>query len=141
MLLGCDVSWKLGHVSCLTDVRYNIKLAVKCGGHHYSSANSVENGLVIDMAALKDISIDKLNNRVTIGGGCLWGDVYTALSNENLVCVGGGVHVVGVGGHLTGGALRIRPSEENERFQTNVSSFRWLWAFVVQVWYGLVFAV
>lgn len=81
----------------------HLEIAVKCGGNHYSTASSIENGVVIDMGAMKDISIDKTNNRVTVGGGCLWGEVYTALRDEDLVCVGGGVHVVGVGGHITGG--------------------------------------
>ncbi|KAK5059702.1 hypothetical protein LTR84_009585 [Exophiala bonariae] len=83
--------------------RSKLEIAVKCGGHHYSSASSIENGLVIDMGALKSVSIDKAAMKVTIGGGCLWGDVYTALRDKRLVCVGGGVHVVGVGGHITGG--------------------------------------
>lgn len=55
------------------------------------------------MGALKDVSSNKDRKSVKCGGGCLWGDVYTTLAKENLVCVGGGVHVVGIGGHLTGG--------------------------------------
>ncbi|KAK0109393.1 hypothetical protein ONS96_003207 [Cadophora gregata f. sp. sojae] len=67
------------------------------------SSSTVEDGLVIDMEAMKDISIDKDNKCVAIGGGCNWGEVYTALDEVDLMCAGGGVHVVGVGGHLTGG--------------------------------------
>ncbi|KAJ4221060.1 hypothetical protein NW759_007128 [Fusarium solani] len=81
----------------------NLEIAIKCGGHHFSSASSVEGGVVIDMKALNSVEVDTENMRVTIGGGCLWGDVYTALREHDLECVGGGVHVVGVGGHLTGG--------------------------------------
>ncbi|KAL2672499.1 hypothetical protein Neosp_013211 [[Neocosmospora] mangrovei] len=81
----------------------NLEIAVKCGGHHFSPASSVEGGIVIDMKAFNSVEVDKENMRVTIGGGCLWGDVYTALRDHDLECVGGGVHVVGVGGHLTGG--------------------------------------
>ncbi|KAH6997370.1 hypothetical protein EDB80DRAFT_814593 [Ilyonectria destructans] len=84
-------------------IRSGLKIAVKCGGHHFSSASSVEEGLVIDMKSLNSVEVDKENMRVTIGGGCLWGDVYTILRDHGLECVGGGVHVVGVGGHLTGG--------------------------------------
>ncbi|KAI8649943.1 FAD-binding PCMH-type domain-containing protein [Fusarium sp. Ph1] len=81
----------------------NLEIAIKCGGHHFSPASSVEGGIVIDMKALNGVEVDTENMRVTIGGGCLWGDVYTALREHDLECVGGGVHVVGVGGHLTGG--------------------------------------
>ncbi|KAM6511531.1 hypothetical protein FALCPG4_016536 [Fusarium falciforme] len=81
----------------------NLEIAIKCGGHHFSPASSIEGGIVIDMKALNSVEVDKQNMRVTIGGGCLWGDVYTTLREHDLECVGGGVHVVGVGGHLTGG--------------------------------------
>lgn len=76
---------------------------MKGGGNHASGASSAEDGLVIDLSNLKEISIDKNKNQVTVGGGCRWGDVYSILHKHGLICVGGGVHIVGVGGHLTGG--------------------------------------
>lgn len=49
--------------------------------------------------------IDGAAKTITVSGGCRWGEVYTTLheSDSGLLCVGGGVHVVGVGGHLLGG--------------------------------------
>jgi FAD/FMN-containing dehydrogenase len=101
---------------------------VKCGGHHFSKANSVTDGVVIDMGAMREVKIDVAKNQVTVSGGCLWGDVYSALEVEGLVCVGGGVHVVGCGGHITGGW--INPLEFHVPFLT---SLRWLWAFVSEI--------
>ncbi|KAL1857879.1 hypothetical protein Plec18167_001717 [Paecilomyces lecythidis] len=86
-------------------LRSGEKIAVKCGGHNHSTANSVENGVVIDMGSVKMIHIDRENMQVNVGGGCLWGEVYATLDKEGLMCVGGGVSVVGVGGHITGGSL------------------------------------
>jgi hypothetical protein len=114
--------------------RSNLEIAIKCGGHRFSSASSVEGGVVIDMKALNSVEVDTENMRVTIGGGCLWGDVYTALREHDLECVGGGVHVVGVGGHLTGG-------ENPEAINCSLSNLdlsRWLWTVVAKVWHGYV---
>ncbi|KAK7725540.1 hypothetical protein SLS63_008144 [Diaporthe eres] len=77
--------------------------SVRGGGNHASGASSAEDGLVIDLSNLNSISVDANKGQVTVGGGCRWGDVYSALQKEGLICVGGGVHIVGVGGHLTGG--------------------------------------
>lgn len=99
--------------------RYNIPLAIKGGGNHAGGASSVDNGLVIDLEDLillesskatstansRRVSIDGAAKTITVSGGCRWGEVYTTLhkSDSGLLCVGGGVHVVGVGGHLLGG--------------------------------------
>lgn len=76
---------------------------MKGGGNHASGASSAEDGLVIDLSNLKEIKVDTENGRATVGGGCRWGDVYSTLQKHGVICVGGGVHIVGVGGHLTGG--------------------------------------
>lgn len=76
---------------------------MKGGGNHASGASSAEDGVVIDLSNLNSVSVDTDKGQVTIGGGCRWGDVYSALHKHGLICVGGGVHIVGVGGHLTGG--------------------------------------
>ncbi|KAK2609982.1 hypothetical protein N8I77_003446 [Diaporthe amygdali] len=83
--------------------RERLTIAVKGGGNHASGASSVEDGLVIDLGNLNGISVDRNKEEVTVGGGCRWGDVYSTLQKHGLVCIGGGVHIVGVGGHLTGG--------------------------------------
>lgn len=80
-----------------------LRIAIKCGGHHASGANSVEDGLVIDLSELRSVALNNDRSEVTVGGGCLWEGVYTFLRNEGLACIGGGVHNVGVGGHVTGG--------------------------------------
>ncbi|KAJ4176824.1 hypothetical protein NW755_014208 [Fusarium falciforme] len=90
-------------VAIVYAIKSNLKIAIKCGGHHASGGNSVEDGLVIDLGELNSVALSEDRTEVTIGGGCLWGDVYVFLRSKGLACVGGGVHNVGVGGHITGG--------------------------------------
>ncbi|KAI8665701.1 FAD-binding PCMH-type domain-containing protein [Fusarium sp. Ph1] len=90
-------------IAVLFASRTSLPLAVKCGGHHAGGASAVDNGLVIDLSHLKSVRINKERSEVTVAGGCLWGEVYTALRDEGLACVGGGVHNVGICGHLLGG--------------------------------------
>lgn len=106
---------------------------MKGGGNHASGASSAEDGLVIDLRDLNSISVDTNKGQVTVGGGCRWGDVYATLHDHGLICVGGGVHIVGVGGHLTGGCIEQSPS--NSLALTYFD--RWLGSTDRQVWNGL----
>lgn len=81
----------------------NLSIAVKGAGNHASGASSAEVGLVIDLGDLNSVFVDTNKGQVTVGGGCRWEDIYSTLHKHGLICVGGGVHIVGVGGHLTGG--------------------------------------
>jgi FAD/FMN-containing dehydrogenase len=55
------------------------------------------------MRKMNSVVVNDATSSVTVDGGCLWGDVYAAMRGSERVCIGGSVHVVGVGGHLTGG--------------------------------------
>ncbi|KAF8883829.1 FAD-binding domain-containing protein [Infundibulicybe gibba] len=52
---------------------------------------------------LRAVRVSEDKKTVAFQGGAVWGDVYTELTNHNLVVVGGNVWFVGVGGHITGG--------------------------------------
>jgi FAD/FMN-containing dehydrogenase len=80
-----------------------LELVVQCGGHHTSKQASTETGVMVHMGALQSVTVDEQAETITFGGGCLWSHVYEALLGTKWEVVGGGVHNVGVGGHLTGG--------------------------------------
>jgi FAD/FMN-containing dehydrogenase len=80
-----------------------LEIAVKGGGCHTSTASSSNGGITIDLSLMKHVTVSEDKKTVAVGGGALWGDVYSELANHNLVVVGGGVWSVGVGGYLTGG--------------------------------------
>ncbi|EHK40144.1 hypothetical protein TRIATDRAFT_140544 [Trichoderma atroviride IMI 206040] len=86
--------------------------AVKSGGHStYSTGSNVENGIIINLSQLKNISISQDQKSVTVGSGCRFGDVYRKLEDLKLGCVGGRVLSVGVGGLLLGGGISFFSSE------------------------------
>lgn len=76
-----------------------------CGGRHsVNSASSTVGGLCIDLAQMRDVSVDPSTNRVTVQGSAIWTDVYTVAEKYDLGLVGGICGTVGVGGSgLMGG--------------------------------------
>jgi FAD binding domain/Berberine and berberine like len=49
-------------------------VAVKSGGHHACGISLVEDGLVIDLSAMKDVVFDPGSTTATVGPGCGWRD-------------------------------------------------------------------
>jgi FAD/FMN-containing dehydrogenase len=78
--------------------------AVKGGGHTPTAgAANTNNGITLSMSNLKQISLNKDNSVVSLGGGALWGIVYDTLAPLGLSVAGGRNRAVGVAGFLTGG--------------------------------------
>ncbi|EME77450.1 uncharacterized protein MYCFIDRAFT_146303 [Pseudocercospora fijiensis CIRAD86] len=64
--------------------------AVKSGGHMpHPGANSIENGIVIDLSSINEVTIAKDRSYVTLGSGNTWGKVYDTLAGTNLAVPGG----------------------------------------------------
>ena len=65
---------------------------VVCGGRHNpAGASSTENGVVIDMRMMKDVTVDTNAKTITAEGGCLWADVDEEAAKYDLCAVGGKV--------------------------------------------------
>ncbi|KKA22494.1 FAD binding domain protein [Rasamsonia emersonii CBS 393.64] len=80
--------------------------AVKSGGHAaFAGGSNIQNGLTIDLSALKSISISPDRKTAQIGAGNVWLDVYSALQPYNLSVIGGRVADIGVGGLTLGGGI------------------------------------
>jgi FAD/FMN-containing dehydrogenase len=52
-----------------------LPVAVRGGGHHASGFSLVEQGLVIDVAAMKAVAFDPASARAVVAAGCGWRDV------------------------------------------------------------------
>lgn len=77
--------------------------AIRCGGHSLGGFSSCEDGLVIDLSRLRDISVDERAKRARFGGGCLLGTIDAATQNAGLAFPSGVVSHTGAGGLVLGG--------------------------------------
>ncbi|KAF9772511.1 hypothetical protein IL306_009775 [Fusarium sp. DS 682] len=80
--------------------------AAKSGGHAaFAGASSVEGGITISFANLKDISPSNEKKIASIEAGNIWGTVYEELTKSDVTVVGGRLYNIGVGGLTTGGGI------------------------------------
>jgi FAD/FMN-containing dehydrogenase len=82
-----------------------LRLAVRGGGHSFQGFGTNDDGVVIDLSRLANVTIiDRRRLRVRIDGGATWGQVAAALAPHRLAISSGDTRSVGVGGlTLTGG--------------------------------------
>jgi FAD binding domain/Berberine and berberine like len=83
----------------------DVPLAIRGGGHNGAGLGSVDDGIVIDLALLKDIEVDPEARTVRVGGGCTWGEVDAATGEHGLATPSGIISTTGVGGLTLGGGL------------------------------------
>src|SRR5438270_4509780 len=63
-------------IYCVNFARENgALLAIRSGGHNAGGLGICDDGLVIDLAAIKNTRVDPNARTVTVGGGCTWGGV------------------------------------------------------------------
>jgi hypothetical protein len=82
-----------------------LELAVRCGGHNGPGLGSVDDGVLIDLAGLKEIDVDPDARTATIDGGCLLGEVDAATHAHGLAAPGGIISTTGAGGLMLGGGI------------------------------------
>jgi FAD/FMN-containing dehydrogenase len=79
-----------------------LDVAVRCGGHSVAGL-SIGDGILIDLAGMKQIDVDPGAKIARTGGGVLWGEFDAATQEHGLHTPGGRVTTTGVGGFTTGG--------------------------------------
>jgi FAD/FMN-containing dehydrogenase len=82
-----------------------LKLAVRGGGHNGAGLGSCDDGLVVDLSAMRGTRVDPGRRTVRAQGGCRWGDVDHATHAFGLATPSGIVSTTGVGGLTLGGGL------------------------------------
>ena len=81
-----------------------LRIAIRCGGHNGPGLGSVNDGLVIDLAAMKGVRVDPAARTARVGAGCTQGDVDHATHAFGLAVPAGIISTTGIAGlTLSGG--------------------------------------
>jgi FAD/FMN-containing dehydrogenase len=95
---GADV------VHAVTLARENdIRLAIQGGGHNGPGLALCDDGLVVDLSAMRGVRVDPEARTVRVEGGARWGDVDHATHAFGMATVSGIISTTGVGGLTLGG--------------------------------------
>jgi FAD/FMN-containing dehydrogenase len=84
---------------------HGLPLAIRGGGHNGAGLGTCDDGVVIDLSLLKDISVDPGARTVRVGGGCTWAEVDKATGEHGLATPSGIISTTGVGGLTLGGGI------------------------------------
>ena len=82
-----------------------LPLAVRGGGHNGAGLGTIDDGVVLDLSAMRGIDVDPRARTVRVGGGCTWGEVDRATHEHGLANPSGIIGTTGVGGLTLGGGL------------------------------------
>jgi FAD/FMN-containing dehydrogenase len=83
----------------------DLEVAVRGGGHNVSGTAACDDGIVIDLSAMRAVSVDPIERTALVQGGALWGDVDHETQAHGLATTGGIVGHTGVGGLSLGGGI------------------------------------
>jgi hypothetical protein len=80
-----------------------VPLAIRGGGHSGPGFGTCDGGVVADLGALRDVTVDPSHGTVSVGGGATWADVDRATAPHGLSVPTGIISSTGVGGLTLGG--------------------------------------
>ena len=90
-------------------VRYaqaeGLEIAVRCGAHSMSGQSGVDDGLVVDLSGMREVTVDAERKRARAGGGALISDLNAATQAHGLAVPMGIIGHTGIGGLTLGGGM------------------------------------
>ena len=95
-----------GVVAAVNYARENgLDLAVRGGGHSVPGFGTCDDGVVIDLSAMRAVTVDPAKQTARAQGGATWGDFNDATHEHGLATTGGIISTTGVGGLTLGGGI------------------------------------
>jgi FAD/FMN-containing dehydrogenase len=84
---------------------HDLEIAIRGGGHNVAGTAICDDGIVIDLSAMRAVRVDSVDRRAWVQGGALWGDVDQETQAHGLATTGGIVSHTGVAGLTLGGGV------------------------------------
>ena len=84
---------------------HDLEIAIRGGGHNVAGTAVCDDGIVIDLSAMRAVRVDPADRRAWVQGGALWGDVDHETQAHGLATTGGIVSHTGVAGLTLGGGI------------------------------------
>ena len=84
---------------------HDLEIAIRGGGHNVAGTAVCDDGIVIDLSAMRGVRVDPAERTAWVQGGALWGDVDRETQAHGLATTGGIVSHTGVAGLTLGGGL------------------------------------
>jgi FAD/FMN-containing dehydrogenase len=95
-----DVAAALRHAR-----EHDLLVAVRGGGHGVAGQAVCDDGIVIDLSAMRGVEVDPAGRTARAQGGVLWGELDGATQEHGLATVGGIVTHTGIAGLTLGGGI------------------------------------
>jgi FAD/FMN-containing dehydrogenase len=93
----------------MTAVRYaaenGLSVATRGGSHSVPGFGTCDDGVVVDLCAMRGVRVDPLTLTARAEGGATWGDLNAATYPFGLATTGGIISTTGVGGLTLGGGI------------------------------------
>lgn len=91
-------------VAALAHAReHGLEVAVRGGGHGVAGTALAQDGLVVDLSAMREVTVDPVARTARVAGGAQMTDLDRACQPHGLATTGGRVSTTGVGGFTLGG--------------------------------------
>lgn len=84
---------------------YGVPLRARSGGHSYEGLSVLDDGLVIDVSELSDVTVDLARGEAVVGAGVRLLDLYQRLAAYGVTIPAGTCPTVGIAGLTLGGGI------------------------------------